>query len=220
MDRFVLMKKKYKAIFWDNDGVLVDTEELYFRVLAQSLAEYGYQLSREEFIDISLRQGKAVIHHVINRGDLAVDHKTVSDRRWQLYAERLKDGIPLMPGVQKTLEALKPHVRMGVVTSNHREFFESIHRINPSSFWEFVLTSEDFTQFKPEPQPYLMALEKMGLEPHECLVVEDAPRGSLAAKRAGIDCAVIPTELSKDQLFEGETYRLKHVSEILNIIEL
>ncbi|HKK00914.1 MAG TPA: HAD family phosphatase [Desulfuromonadales bacterium] len=204
-----------RGIFWDNDGVLVDTEGLYYRASAEALGELGIELSREEFIERSLRQGESVFALAAERGHTATVVRTMQEKRNDRYAALLAEGIEPLRGVEEVLRALHGRMRMAVVTSSRRRHFEIIHRhTGLLPYFDFVLTREDYHHAKPDPEPYLSALERSGLLPEECLVVEDTERGLRAAVAAGLRCLVVPGELTAGGDFTAATAVLAGIHEI------
>ncbi len=205
-------------IFWDNDGVLVDTEHLYFQASAEVLAEADIQISRAQFIDISLKRGQSVFDLAGPRHS-PVRINNMREQRNRRYAELLQQGVHPMAGVTETLQQLHGRVKMAIVTSSHRDHFELIHRhTGLLEFFDFVLTREDYTHSKPHPEPYLMALAKSARPARHCLVVEDSERGLNAAVAAGLDCVVIPGELNRQSDLSSATRVLAHSSEIPDFI--
>ncbi len=187
------------TVLWDNDGVLVDTEGLYFRATQIVLASVGIHLSPEQFIDISLRQGQSTLNLAAEQGIPAETIACLRAERDRLYAGLLHTEPCLIDGVEKTLRALHGRVRMGVVTSSRRQHFEITHaRTGLRKYLDFVLTLEDYRQTKPNPDPYLTAMARFGLEPERCIVVEDSERGLAAATAAGLECLIVRTEWSKN----------------------
>jgi HAD superfamily hydrolase (TIGR01509 family) len=186
-----------KAILWDNDGVLVDTEELYYRATRELLAELDIELTLEDYVEVSLRRGASCFDLAYERGLPAERIESVRLRRNTRYEALIREGVPLIDGVAHTLEALRGLVRMAVVTSTRPEHFALVHEpLGIREHFEFVLTGADYTRFKPDPQPYLMAADRLGVAPADCLVVEDTERGLESATRAGMRCVVIPRGLS------------------------
>ena len=209
-----------RAILWDNDGILVDTEPLYYEANRAVLAELGIALGHEEFREISLCIGGSVLElaRVDGRDDGEIDALRL--RRNDRYAELIKERAGLFPGVRQTLEALAGRVRMAIVTSSNPDHFDLIHsRLGILKFFEFVVTSNDFTRFKPHPDPYLLAAERMGLPPGECLVVEDSVRGLASAVAAGIPCAVIPHALSEGADFSTASVVLEHIGQVPDLLQ-
>ncbi len=208
-----------EAIFWDNDGILVDTEALYFRASAEVLKAAGISLSRAEFIAISLQHGGSVFALAEARGhgrDAVEDMRRQRDAR---YADLLRRGISLLPGVRETLAMLHGKVRMGVVTGSRRAHFAIIHRSTGLlPFFDFILDREDFVHSKPHPEPYLKALAVSGLRPEQCIVVEDSERGLHAAVAAGLRCLVVPSGLTAAGDFSRAAKVLRSVAEVIDYI--
>lgn len=199
-----------KAIFWDNDGVLVDTEGLFFEANKEILADLGVALSRRQFEEISLLNGQSVLR-------LAADPETpefiqLRSLRDIRYAERLAEKSLVIDGVREVLDSLCGKYLMGIVTSSGQEHFDLIHRrSNLLPYFQFVLTLKDCEHTKPHPEPYLKAINKSGFPPEECLVIEDSPRGLASAQAAGIRCIVIPSSFTKGSPFAGAYKVLDHI---------
>jgi HAD superfamily hydrolase (TIGR01509 family) len=187
-----------RAILWDNDGVLVDSEALYFRASREVLASAGVELDRDTFADLSLRQGVSCFVLAEQAGFPLERIRALHALRNQRYAELLRAGVPVRAGVEASLAALHGRVRMAVVTSSSPDHFQLIHaRTALTPYFEFVLTGDDTPLHKPHPEPYRLAAARLGLEPGECLAIEDTERGLASAVAAGMRCAVIPHELSE-----------------------
>jgi len=203
-----------RIIFWDNDGVLVDTEPLFFQATAEVLADYGVPLTEPQFKEVSLRQGKSVFDALGENVSRAV-RATLRDQRNALFAEYLAAGGHLIHGAAAVLAELAPHYRMAVVTSCKREHFDAAHTdTNVLSYFEFVLALEDYRRTKPQPDPYLAALGRAGVRADEAVAIEDSPRGVRAAVAAGIRCIAIPRGLTRDGDFSGAWTRVESVVQI------
>jgi HAD superfamily hydrolase (TIGR01509 family) len=186
-----------QAILWDNDGVLVDTEELYYRATREALAELGVELGVADFVELSLRRGQSCFDLALERGDDPERIDATRFRRNARYEELLGAGVPLIDGVAEALRALRGLARMAVVTSTRPEHFALVHaRTGIRDAFELVLTKGDYARSKPDPEPYLVAAARLGVTPADCLVVEDSERGLAAATRAGMRCVVIPRGLT------------------------
>ncbi len=204
-----------KAIFWDNDGVLVNTERLYFRATKQALAKVGVDLTQELFAELFLNQSRGAWHLAEEKGVSKYDIESLRAERNEIYGSMLRVEPFGIPGVETTLSQLKGHLTMGIVTSSWREHFELIHRsTNFIPYVDFVLTREDYTHSKPDPEPYLRALECVDVEKQDCLVIEDSERGLRSAKGAGLTCWVIPNELTKTADFSQADKVLSDITEI------
>lgn len=204
-----------RAIFWDNDGVLVDTEHLYFEATRQVLARIDVELTEDDYRQLFLHEGRGAWHLAEARGVAPRDIERLRNERNALYAELL-DGPPrLIEGVADVLESLHGKYVMGVVTSSRRDHFDVIHRsTDVLKYFDFVLTAGDYARVKPCPDPYLLAVERSGLGPEDCIAVEDSERGLEAAGLAGIRCLVVPSRLTRGCRFAGAHRVLESVRDV------
>lgn len=202
-----------KAIFWDNDGVLVDTEGLFFRANQETLAGVGITLRWEQFEEISLTHGGSVLQLAEKPGTDAF--YKLRDERDARYADLLTREPLVIDGVRDVLEMLSGKYVMGIVTGSGHEHFEIIHRQSGLlPYFQFVLTMKDCAHLKPHPEPYLKAIELSGFSPEDCLVIEDSPRGLAAAIGAGIRCIVIPSKFTSGNNFAGAYKILNSIKEL------
>ncbi|MBM4088793.1 MAG: HAD family phosphatase [Planctomycetes bacterium] len=180
------------TVLWDNDGVLVDTEELYFRASRQILAKVGIELTEDVFKEISLKRGQSTMMLAAERGFGPEQLAQLRAERNRIYAESLAVEPLAVDGAEDVLRTLHGKVRMGVVTSTWREHFDIAHRrTGLPRFLDFVITNEEYQHSKPHPEPYLTALERYRIHPADCIVVEDSERGLASALAAGLECLVV-----------------------------
>jgi len=209
-----------KAIFWDNDGVLVDTERYYFLATKNILKDAGIPLTKAQYIEMNLMQSRGALQLAAEKGIAEAEIDRLRKVRNNLYSEYLHKKEIVISGVEKVLKSLRGKYTMGIVTSSRREHFEIIHnRTGFLRYFDFIIDHEQYKNSKPDPEPYLTALKKVRLSPDKCVVIEDSPRGLAAALGAGIRCIVIPTSLTKTCDFSGAYKIAKTVSEIPAIIK-
>jgi HAD superfamily hydrolase (TIGR01509 family) len=194
----------FEAILFDNDGVLVDTEALYFRANREALAGVGVELDEATYVEYFLRQGLGAWHLAEARGispDGIAELRAARDRR---YFQLVEEAEILIPGVADLLPRLAARFRMAIVTSSEPVPFARTHaRTGLLPHFELVLTRVDYTNAKPDPEPYLCAVTRLGVPAARCLVIEDSERGLRAAKAAGLACWVIPSGLTAAGHFEA-----------------
>jgi HAD superfamily hydrolase (TIGR01509 family) len=213
------MSEQFKAIFWDNDGVLVDTEHLYFEATRTMLERVGVALSEDDYLELFLRRSSGAWHLAHQRGVSEAETAALRAERDVLYAQLIEQAPTLISGVERVLEQLAPHYRMAIVTSSQPGHFACIHRSTGILHrFEFVLTRADYAESKPDPEPYLRALERIGLAPGECLVIEDSERGLSAAKAAGLSCWVVPSRLSRASTFPAADRVLGSLDEVAALL--
>jgi len=208
-----------KAILWDNDGVLVDTEKLYFKASQEVLSEVGIDLTTELFIQISMTQGRSVFELASAQGiGPEVIDRLHTDRN-RRHSELLRNGVRVIDGVKETLERLRGKVTMGIVTSCRREHFDIIHaNTGLLPFFDFILTRQDYVKSKPNPEPFLTAAHQNNLQPGECIIVEDSARSLASANAAGIRCIAVPNQLTRNGDFSKAYRVVKNVREVADIV--
>jgi len=183
----------YRYIFWDNDGILVDTERYYLQASREALARVGIELSNEQFAAVSLTAGRSIFDIAAAAGISGQSIAELKEWRNRRYAGLLEHEEIALDGAAEVLQELHGRIGMAVVTSSQKHHFEIIHRRTGFlTYFDFWLTREDYTSSKPSAEPYLLALRQCGLGAKEVLVIEDSPRGLRAAKAAGLACWVIP----------------------------
>jgi HAD superfamily hydrolase (TIGR01509 family) len=207
-----------KYLFWDNDGVLVDTEYWYFRATQRALGELGVELTESTYLTF-MSKGKPC-------WDLASDvgfgtpelEKKRSDRN-SYYQNYLRSEDIEIPGVVEVLRALSETYTMAIVTTSRCEDFDLIHQhrsILP--LMDFVITREDYTKSKPDPEPYLAALKKFDARASDAIVIEDSQRGLQSAVAAGIECVVVHNEFTKTHDFTGATHSIQALWELPELL--
>ncbi len=205
-----------QGILWDNDGVLVDTEHLFFAANKELLNSYGLDLSEEDFFNWYLIRNIGSWHLFQSIGLTDEQLPEIRRKRNDIYNRKLVEAEDLaVEGIKPVLQSLHKKVPMGIVTSAYRHHFETIHaRLDLRDFFDFVLTNEDYEGSKPSPAPYLSGLSRLAIPPEECLVVEDSPRGLAAAKAAGIRCIILRHSLMKSYEFGGAYHIVDNVTEL------
>ena len=210
-----------RAILWDNDGVLVDTEQLFYEANRDLFRPLGLELSQRHFFDWYLADNCGAWHLLEPALTEAQIDEQRSGRNVRYAARLASEHIPAIDGVAEVLASLSPRVRMGVVTSANRDHFDIIHnRLDLVRHFEFVLTHESYTHSKPSPEPYLLGLERLGVHAADALVVEDSPRGLQAATSAGIRCIVLRNALTRSHDFPGAWRVVDTMPQLLAEIEL
>ncbi|HEY4786040.1 MAG TPA: HAD family phosphatase [Bacteroidales bacterium] len=208
-----------KAIFWDNDGILVDTEKYYFEATRRILQKVGFELTRELYIELFLVQAKGAWHLLDPEKYSAGYILDLRKERDDLYHEYLRTREILIDGIEELVAGLSKKYRMAIVTSSKSKHFYAIHeRTGLLKYFEFVVTPDDYTKYKPDPEPYLLAMQKMGVSGSESIAIEDSRRGLMAARAAGMQCIIVKNELTETSDFSEADYVLTHIRELTRIL--
>ena len=210
-----------EAVLFDNDGVLVDTEKLYFEAARITLAEIGIRLTLETYQEISLRLGRSVMDLGAERGLGAAEVGTLRKRRDERYAESLERGVSVIPGAREAIARLRRDgKRLAIVTTCPRSYFAIQHRdtgLLPE--FELVLVREDYHRSKPFADPYATAVQRLGLAPSSCVAIEDTQRGIDAANAAGVRCFACTSPMTQGTTFEGAVDVLDSVRDLPAAVE-
>lgn len=184
-----------KILLFDSDGVIADSEKYYFEATKTVFESLGRSLSIEEYRRYFLYSNQGAWHLL----EPDIDSEIIELKkieRGELFKSLLSEAELINLNVEEAIIELSQIYRMAVVTSAHREHFETVYRKSKiPSLMEFVLASGDYSDSKPSPAPYLKALDLAGVDAQEALVIEDSPRGLASASAAGIGAVLIKTEL-------------------------
>lgn len=209
-----------QAVLWDNDGVLMDSESMFFEVTRAAFAECGTVLTPAAWAREYLTEGRRTREMALALGMRPETADAMIARRNTAFRQKLGERSLVRAGIREVIHHLHGRVRMAVVTSAPRSQFDSLHRASGlESYFEFVITSDDCARDKPFPDAYLLALERLRLKPRECLAVEDSPRGLKAAVSAGIPCVVCPTPLTDLEACRGALRIVTDLAELPDVIQ-
>lgn len=194
-----------RAVLFDHDGTLVNSEPFHYRMWAQVLRRYGFTLTEQQYkaryagvptptnaIDLVQRLG------IDDSPEQLAEAKNAATRE---YLDR--QAFPLMPGVEEAIVCFhSAGLKLAVVTGASANGVQTTLRANKfNRYFSAVVSGDDVRASKPAPDCYLLALQRLGVSSGECLAIEDTQHGLEAASKAGIDCVALPTEMSKNQDF-------------------
>ncbi|MEU0643544.1 HAD family hydrolase [Streptomyces umbrinus] len=188
------MKIQADALLFDNDGTLVSSLESVYRCWTRWAEEYG--ITAEEFARVELHGRPAA---EIAADLLPADRVAEAVVRIeQLEVEDVEGGVHLLPGTRALLESV-PADRWAVVTSATRRLAEA--RLDEAGIRpKTLIAADDITRGKPDPEPFLLAARRLGVDPARCVVFEDAPAGLQAGRSAGMTTVALTTTHQADEL--------------------
>ncbi|MCL4108429.1 UNVERIFIED_CONTAM: hypothetical protein GTU68_046122 [Idotea baltica] len=208
---------KPKALVFDFDGLIVDTEVPIFEAWQVDYAEFGQELRLEDYLGCVGSDSAGFDPH-LNLEQLT--GQTIDGAKMEHARElRIHDAVDMlgpMPGVIALLdEARAAGIRCAVASSSPRSWVERhLNRIELMDRFEFTRTVDDVTAPKPSPELFLAAAEGLGVEPHEAIVFEDSLNGLNASIAAGSPCVIVPNRLTALLDFKGATRRVKTMEEV------
>lgn len=177
------------GVIFDMDGVLIDSADAHFESWRRLGEELGTTVTRKQFEETFGRQNRDIIpirFGVTDESRIAM----LADRKEELYRDRVRSDPPIVDGAAKLVRGLdEGGAGLAVGSSGPRENIELILQLTGlAGYFDVIVSSDDVTRGKPDPQVFSMACDRLGLSPGECVVIEDAPAGVQAAKRAGCGC--------------------------------
>lgn len=194
---------KYKAILFDMDGVLIDSEFVMRSSAIQALADFGIEARHEDFLEFTGMDESRFIGGVAEKHGHAYT-LAMQDLAYDYYSQRVKTEAQISEGVKEMLHELHRRGILLAVCSGAilRKVRYNIQAIGVEELFSALVTGSDVARAKPFPDIYLEGARRIGVDPKDCLVVEDAISGIMAAHAAGMDAVGIPTTFSPAQLEE------------------
>lgn len=184
-----------KAVIFDMDGVLIDTEKYLVKYWVQAGQEFGFDMQREHGLLIRSLAGKYAEPLLKELFGPEFDYYKVRQRRKELMEAQInKTGIEKKPFVDKTLTALRDMgIKVAVATATDEERAgRYLRQIGIYDMFDKVICVNMVENGKPQPDIYLYACEQIGETPETCVAVEDSPNGVLSAVRAGLRTIMVP----------------------------
>jgi HAD superfamily hydrolase (TIGR01509 family) len=203
-----------RAVLFDLDGVLADTERVHWAAYRDVLREYGVDVDLEEY------RRRFIVHGggpewacATYRLPLTPDE--LRARKAPRYFALMRDTIRARPGAGEALARLHETLRIAIATNAERTEVDFIvERLGFAPFLDATIARPDYVRAKPAPDAYLAAATALGVTPAECVVIEDTPRGLQAGLAAGMRVVALPNDLTADADFTGCTRRLDSLDEL------
>ena len=213
-----------RAVVFDLDGLMFNTEELYYEVGSEILRRRGYEFTPELLDQMMGRPSRVALQIMIDTHTLKATVEELLVETDEIFPEILRERLAPMPGLVELLSALERHdVPKGIATSSRRSFVDRVlGQFDYGPRFSPILTSEDITHGKPDPEIYLKAAQGLGVEPAVMLVLEDSQNGCRAAIAAGAITVAVPSGHSHRHDFTGatlvaDTLRDQRIYELLGI---
>ena len=201
------MTRLPKAILFDHDGVLVASEPLHWAAWEKLLAELGIPYNGAEMRMYIGKTAPEIMVSLLNRyhpgWDPAQYNPTeLARRKNDFYLAAAQTDLRPYPGVAEGLEWLRAHgIRTAVVSNaKRRELDTGLGLLGLQSYFDVIVSRDDVSAPKPDPAPYLFAAAMLGVQPNECLAVEDSPPGLEAALMAKIPAVAVETNFTRRTL--------------------
>ncbi len=209
---------QFKAIIFDRDGVIIDTEPINLDSAVKAFSRQGIELADQEK-DLIIGTHPVDYQAYFKQKYPDFDFGQYRQTKRQLYLQGIETA-PLFNEIIDLIKKLAQHdIALGLVTSSARPSTEKIlQKTGLTDIFQAIVTFEDCEQRKPAPDCYLKATDKLNLEPADCLVIEDTSIGLQSAKKAGMTCYVKPTQTTQEQDFSQADKILQSGKELENLL--
>lgn len=220
-----MIKSNYKAIHFDMDGVIADTEAYHMAADHKVCFENGFDIDVDNWDRFKGRTTFDMFTTLIQEyGDPKIHSPNdFAKRKTDILINSLDGKLTPIDGVIDFLKwARKNHIHMSLVTSSGKRMQSYItDTLKITELFDVIITGDDITEGKPHPQPYLLAIEKLGVSPVDSVVIEDSKSGILSAQRAGCDVLAIATSHSPEELLgSNPTYIVNDYLEAIEKLKI
>jgi len=192
------MKKNFKAVLFDLDGTLADTMDDNFKAWRNAFEKYNVNIKKEDYFPLEGMNVFEIARVISNKYNINSNHEKIVRLKNDYYLKNHK--FRFYSGAEELINSLKKKKLLALVSASPREKLE---KTVPETFlrnFKNVISGDDVENGKPNPEPYLKAMDVLSLKPEECTVIENAPLGIQSAKAAGIYCIAITNTLPKKEL--------------------
>ncbi len=202
------------TIICDMDGLLSDSETLHLKAYQQTLAHFGVTLTDQEYIDLWIRDGQGITQFV-EREQLTLDPLKVHNHKLKIFWDMLETDLKPMPFALDFLERMKGNYRLLLASNSYsKNVLFIIKQLGMAHFFELCAFKESVTRTKPSPDIFLYLTNELNINPSECVVIEDAQKGIIAAHAAGMKSIAVPNEYTSDNDFSLADIIVTNLQEI------
>lgn len=201
-----------KAIIFDVDGVLVDSMRFQADAWAKAFQDIGINIKREDIYELEGSNDKRLIKSIFEEAG-----KKPEPEHFEQLPEKKREALEFdrirpFEGIPECLDELKQHFKLAMVSGSNRNTVKQIIDKFFSGYFDVVINGSDLERGKPDPDPYLKALEMLDLTRNECIVIENAPFGITAAKRAGLYCVAVASMLEPEKVQHADLVLEDHAA--------
>lgn len=192
----------FKALVFDMDGLMVDTERLYVATMRQIARRFGCEVSDGVLAQMMGRSRLESIEVFCQELGIPQSPAAVLALRESIIEEKFETDLLPMPGLGEVLDSAGRRLQLAVATASPRNFVDIILRhLDLSDRFHTIVCGDDITVGKPDPQIFQMTAGRLGLNPGECAVFEDSGNGVAAARAAGCYAVAVPNDHTRGHDF-------------------
>ncbi len=201
-----MSERKLQAVLWDLDGVIADTAESHYQAWQEVFGQRGVVFTREDFFRFFGRRHDTIIEFALGKNLPQDDFDAITEAKQASYRRRVVRNLTAMPGAIELLKSLKENgIKSAIASSAPIENIVVILRgLDIEEYFQVITPGTEVAEGKPSPEVFLLAAERLGVAPGNCVVIEDAIAGVSAAKRAGMKAVAITNSHPAHELKEAD----------------
>jgi beta-phosphoglucomutase family hydrolase len=194
------------AVIWDMDGVIADSGPYHLAAWQEIFGRRGVKFTAGDFKHSFGLRNDNIIRNTLGKGITQKEVDVIAGEKEETFRRLARGRIKPLPGALELLRSLKKEgFRMAIASSTPAENIELVTgTLDIAGCFQVIVNGHDVTRGKPDPQVFLLAAQRLGVKPENCLVIEDAVAGVTAAKRAGMYCLAVTNTHSRQKLKEAD----------------
>lgn len=211
-----------KAVIFDMDGVIVDSEGLHQAALQKMLEVHGKKVAANYFQCFIGIHDKVILQQIKDELNIAESVEELLRQKEKYFFEQVKEKLKLFKGFRTFLTVVKEkNLRLAITSSSTRVYLNFVlEKFDLKHNFPIIISGEDIKHPKPDPEPYTKTIEQLKLKPEECMVIEDSIAGLRSAKAAGAHTIAVTNSFAAVNLSEADLV-VNNLTEInANIIAL
>ncbi len=201
-----MSRSSTKAVIWDMDGVIADTAPYHLRAWQQVFRKRGVSFTEEDFRRNFGQRNDTIVRNTLGQGTPQSEIDAITTEKESSFRNRVRQRIKPLPGAINLIKSLAEHgFEVALASSAPIENIQLITTgLGINGYFQAIVSGRDVTEGKPSPQGFLLAAQKLGVKPKNCIVIEDAVAGVSAAKKAGMHCLAITNTHPRTSLTEAD----------------
>jgi sugar-phosphatase len=212
-----------KAVIFDMDGVLIDSEPLWRRAMVKGFKQFGMTVTEEECKTTMGRRINEVVNYWVNIHSVnPLKSPEIEKTIIEVLLNLIENEGKAISGVLDLLNFCKnKQLKIGLATSSSELLMQTVlNKLQIKNYFNSVVSAQNLKYGKPNPEVFLICAENLGVNPSECIVIEDSINGAIAAKAAQMHLIVVPDANSLNpEKFSIADYNLDNMNEVLNLFK-
>lgn len=212
-----------KAIIFDFDGLIIDTESVWYESYKETLRSYQFDLPLAQFGECIGSDETVLSTYFKKHLGENCDVEEIETRAFDIYKTKMNSPEARIGVLDYLQEASNTGYKIGLASSSSKAWVTKyLEELGLLDFFEVIVTRDDVKKVKPAPDLYLKAINDLNINSSEAIAFEDSLNGSIAAMTAGLKCVIVPNPVTELSAFENYSLRLKSMSEksLSEVIEL